>query len=300
MFSVIIPVYNKLPHLDRSVQSVLNQTYSNFELILVDDASTDGSREKLRTFSDERIKVYYRDHPGAGGYAARNLGIEKATYDWISFLDADDEWTPDYLLTVSEIIKEQKDAELISVGWEVKGGDMAITSTLSRLFDNKPGVFDFLLSDYLTCPALVWTSAVSIKKALLQNAGNFPANGPWKNGGDVDTWIRCLEQSKKNIRAKKILAFYYRDAVNRVTDYTKNKTDLFCAYDNLIRIYTATKNSKLKKAIKTFTNKNIYNIISRQKTVNLKLVSKMFLNGYSLSRVIKIILKKKRINARHL
>src|SRR5690606_15386486 len=112
MFSVIIPVYNKLPHLDRSVQSVLNQTYSNFELILVDDASTDGSREKLRTFSDERIKVYYRDHPGAGGYAARNLGIEKATYDWISFLDADDEWTPDYLLTVSEIIKEQKDAEL--------------------------------------------------------------------------------------------------------------------------------------------------------------------------------------------
>lgn len=292
MFSVVIPVYNKLPHLDRSVQSVLNQTYSNFELILIDDASTDGSREKLRTFSDERIKAYYRDRPGAGGYAARNLGIEKATYDWICFLDADDEWTPDYLLTVSEIIKEQKDAELISVGWEVKGGDTAISSTLSRQFDNKPGVFDFLLSDYLLCPVLVWTSAVSIKKALLQNAGNFPANGPWKNGGDVDTWIRCLEQSKKNIRAKKILAFYYRDAVNRVTDYAKNKTDLFCAYDNLMRIYKTTKNKKLRKAIRIFINKNIYNILSRHKTIKFKLVGKMFPSFYSLSRIIKILIKK--------
>lgn len=65
-FSVVIPVYNKLPHLERSIQSVLNQSHQNFELLLVDDASTDGSSEKLLEFKDERIRLLKRTTPGAG------------------------------------------------------------------------------------------------------------------------------------------------------------------------------------------------------------------------------------------
>src|SRR5699024_9409054 len=113
MFSVIIPVHNKLPHLERSIYSVLNQSFRNFELLLIDDASTDGSSEKLEEFNDPRIRMFKREKPGPGGYAARNLGIENAKYDWICFLDADDEWNLDYLMNIHDVITNNPDVELI-------------------------------------------------------------------------------------------------------------------------------------------------------------------------------------------
>src|SRR5690606_7754713 len=97
MFSVIIPVHNKAPHLNRSINSVLNQTFLEFELILINDASTDGSMKILESYSDPRIRLLERSTPGPGGYAARNLGIQTAKFKWISFLDADDAWEIDYL-----------------------------------------------------------------------------------------------------------------------------------------------------------------------------------------------------------
>ena len=90
-FSVIIPVGNKAPHLDRSINSVLNQSFKDFELILIDDATTDGSAAKLAGFTDYRIRLLKRSQPGPGGYAARNLGIKESRTNWIAFLDADDE-----------------------------------------------------------------------------------------------------------------------------------------------------------------------------------------------------------------
>src|SRR5690606_23125546 len=99
-FSVIMPVYNKAPHLRRSIKSVLAQSYTGFELIIINDASTDSSYDVLTSFNDPRIRLFNRDRPGPGGYAARNLGIEASSFEWISFLDADDEWEPDYLESV--------------------------------------------------------------------------------------------------------------------------------------------------------------------------------------------------------
>jgi len=78
-FSVVIPIYNKGPHIHRSISSVINQTFQNFELILVNDASTDNSLEEIQKFTDEHIRLFQRTQPGPGGYAARNLGIEKAS-----------------------------------------------------------------------------------------------------------------------------------------------------------------------------------------------------------------------------
>src|SRR5699024_5819196 len=114
MFSVIIPVHNKLPHLDRSIYSVLNQTYKNFELLLIDDASTDGSSEKIAEYDDSRIRRFRRNTPGPGGYAARNLGIQEAKYEWIAFLDADDEWKKEHLEEQAKIIIKDREVELIS------------------------------------------------------------------------------------------------------------------------------------------------------------------------------------------
>src|SRR5690606_5427160 len=133
MFSIIIPVHNKLPHLDRSIASVLNQSYSDFELILVDDASTDGSSEKLPEFKDQRIKLLYRDTPGPGGYAARNLGITEAANEWIVFLDADDIWEPHHLSDIKKAIVEFQNVEVIATKWETsRNGKRQVVKELTR------------------------------------------------------------------------------------------------------------------------------------------------------------------------
>ena len=117
MFTVIIPVHNKAKHLKRSLESVLSQTYSHFELIVVDDASTDESLNILQSYSDPRIRIFRRKTPGAGGYAARNLGIREAKFGWVAFLDADDEWDKARLGYLAELSRNFPDAKILSSGW---------------------------------------------------------------------------------------------------------------------------------------------------------------------------------------
>lgn len=119
MFSIIIPLYNKEKIILSTINSVLNQTFHNFELIIVDDGSTDNSSEKVKSLKDPRIKYYYKENGGVS--SARNYGIEKAQYDWIFFLDADDyvienalelfayyiERYPDYKLYIGDCAGQQ-------------------------------------------------------------------------------------------------------------------------------------------------------------------------------------------------
>lgn len=95
LVSVIIPVYNRKNTIERSVSSVLAQTYENIEIILVDDGSTDGTLDILEKLKEEKIQVYKQNHRGAN--AARNFGIKKAKGEFIAFQDSDDEWMPDKL-----------------------------------------------------------------------------------------------------------------------------------------------------------------------------------------------------------
>ena len=94
--SVIIPTYNRAKLIGRAIQSVLNQSYRDFEIIVVDDGSTDNTEEVVKSFNDERIK-YIRHRKNRGGSAARNTGIKVAKGEYIGFLDDDDEWLPEKL-----------------------------------------------------------------------------------------------------------------------------------------------------------------------------------------------------------
>lgn len=263
MFSVIIPVHNKLPHLDRSVYSVLNQTFEDFEILLIDDASTDGSEEKIKEYDDPRIRLFHRDTPGPGGYAARNLGIKKAKHDWICFLDADDEWNPKHLEEKHEVIEEHQDVEIISTKWvSSKNGE----KSLNKNFDKIRGKYkNFNLTDFLNFNSLIWTSAVTIKKELLLKSDLFP-DGKCKRGGDLDTWVRCLDKSSKNIFINKIFAIYHKDVVNKVTD-NKNKTVNLCGITTIENIRNKTDNKELHIAIDNYLSKHIYNIITRNKAI---------------------------------
>lgn len=114
--SVIIPTYNRAHLVSRAIQSVLNQTYQDFELIVVDDASRDNTEEVIKQFNDERIK-YFRHEKNKGGSTARNTGIKASRGRYITLLDDDDEWLPHHLEQSVEIMhKLKKDWGVVYTG----------------------------------------------------------------------------------------------------------------------------------------------------------------------------------------
>lgn len=105
LVSVIMPVYNRVDTIKRAVDSVLSQTYSNIELIVVDDGSTDNTLSIIQSYADDRIRVLCQEHGGAN--KARNYGIVNAKGDYIAFQDSDDEWLPDKLRIQIEQMETQ-------------------------------------------------------------------------------------------------------------------------------------------------------------------------------------------------
>lgn len=104
LISVIVPVYNVENYLDRCVSSILNQEEKNFEILLIDDGSTDGSGEKCDNWSrkDARIRVFHKKNGGVS--SARNIGLDNARGEWVAFIDADDEVSPQYLSIPEELL----------------------------------------------------------------------------------------------------------------------------------------------------------------------------------------------------
>lgn len=282
MFSVIMPVHNKLPHLERSINSVLNQTYESFELLLIDDASTDGSSNKIEEFQDSRIRKFRRDIPGSGGYAARNLGIENAKGEWLAFLDADDEWSIETLQSVFLQLGSNPQAEIISFDWEMRWEGVRD----ERICENYD---DFDLVDYLHRTDLMLTGTFVISKKLIDRVGGYPNAVECKRGGDVEAYIRWINESKKNCHFNQVLFFYYRNTVNRVTEIPNTH---FCAYCTLQEIYSKTKNHRLKQEIKIFINRFVYHMLARQvksgMAIDYKQISKMYISQYTLLKIVNL------------
>lgn len=125
-FSIIIPTYNRAPVLTRAIDSVCRQTYANWELIIIDDGSTDNTNTVVATFEDHRIIYHYQENSERS--AARNLGIEKSTGDWICFLDSDDEYLESYLSKLFNFINSKQ----IKEGLLTVGAFIEISETLNK------------------------------------------------------------------------------------------------------------------------------------------------------------------------
>ena len=106
--SVIITTYNRAHLVGKAIKSVLNQTFQDFELIVVDDGSTDNTEEVINSFNDTRIR-YIRHKINKGGNAARNTGLRNSKGEYIAFLDSDDEWLPEKLERQLEVFKKSQD-----------------------------------------------------------------------------------------------------------------------------------------------------------------------------------------------
>jgi len=123
MFSIVIPCYNREKFLTRSITSVLSQKFPIWKLVVVDDGSTDNTKEVVASFNDPRISYIYQEN--AERSAARNKGIAHSTGDWICFLDSDDEYQPDYLQELAKFIENQKPSPgLIATGLITQQGQI--------------------------------------------------------------------------------------------------------------------------------------------------------------------------------
>ena len=184
--SVVIPLYNKARHIRRAADSVLAQTHEEFELIVVDDGSTDGGGEVAREITDPRIRLITQENAGEG--AARNRGIKEAGYDLVAFLDADDEWLPCFLEAVMRLHTRHPDAGIYATAYRFcEGGRTWRPEFVDCVVSPQGG----LLEDYFRSglgPPPVWSSAVMIPKKILLEVGGFPVGV--RLGGDLHTWVR--------------------------------------------------------------------------------------------------------------
>ena len=132
MISIVTASYNYEQYISETIQSVLNQTYSDWEMIIVDDCSTDNSVEVIKSFNDKRIKLFVNEkNLGLKGTVKR--GIEEAKGDWVVFLESDDMITPDYLEKKIQIAQQYPDVNLIFNDCEFFGDEKRIELFSKRL-----------------------------------------------------------------------------------------------------------------------------------------------------------------------
>lgn len=206
--SVVLPVYNRENTVQRAVDSVLSQTYSDLELVIVDDCSSDGTVNYIKSLSDNRIKlVKHRENRGAS--AARNTGIEHSSGNFISFIDSDDEWNP---------TKVEKQLDVFrSHGPEV-GVVYCGTTNISKN-RSSPGVipssrgeifFKQLIRDRISP-----TSAVMVRQEYLSLVDGFDESLPARQ--DYDLWLRLSRICEFEL-VPEALVNVYIDGIDRISE----------------------------------------------------------------------------------
>jgi glycosyltransferase involved in cell wall biosynthesis len=169
-FSIVIPVFNKLHTIERCINSIIKQNHKDFEIIIIDDGSTDGGLDFIKnTFNDRRIRCFSQKNKGVS--SARNVGVSRSKYEYISFLDADDEWLPEYLETISFAIEKQPEAGMICCAGIFKNENSSKTSLRgAKKYENQ-----ILKIDYFENPhVFTHTSATTVKKSEFLLCMGFP------------------------------------------------------------------------------------------------------------------------------
>ncbi|WP_158501121.1 glycosyltransferase family 2 protein [Sphingopyxis sp. 113P3] len=183
---MVIPLYNKGSHIADTLDRVLAQSFADFEVIVVDDGSTDGGVEIARAFASARVRVI--EQANAGVSSARNRGIDGARGDYIALLDADDMWTPDHLEKLDALIESYPGRAIYSCAHAlIRNG----THHYKKQPDTEPFIADGpeFLEEYAKSFALVHSSTVCIPRLLFAKIGGFPVG--ITKGEDVYVWIRA-------------------------------------------------------------------------------------------------------------
>jgi len=208
--SIVIPLYNKEFSIARAIHSVLAQTHKEFELIVVNDGSTDNSLEEARKINDHRIKIVNQKNKGVS--AARNRGVEKATSDFVCLLDADDEWKPGFLKAMASLISNEPEASMYTCRFLTvcEQGSAFLGRTI---FDkNFSGEIENFFYAYTKSRSLINSSSVCLNKKYLKQMGGFPETV--NVGEDIFVWLQMASLAPV-MHTSEVLSIIHRDSENR-------------------------------------------------------------------------------------
>ena len=205
-FSVIIPLYNKEAYIEQTLGSVLAQTYPFFEVIIVDDGSSDASLQIVNGITDSRIRVISQVNSGVA--TARNRGVKEAKENYVAFMDADDFWAPNYLERIAFLISTCPDAGIFACRYVemMNGNRKAVSIDLETTFEYI-SYFSLYAKTFISP---VWTSATIVLRDIFLKNGGF--NTSLKMGEDIDLWVRiALKEPIAYLNEE--LAYYNNDQI---------------------------------------------------------------------------------------
>lgn len=240
MFSIVIPLFNKEKFIAETLHSVVLQSYHDYEVIIVNDSSTDNSLAIAQTFEvDKRFKVYTKLNGGVSD--ARNFGIEKAAGKYICFLDADDIWEKTYLQEVYRLICKYPDNDVFCLGYSFFNNVIENTYAkfnLRKYIKTDDTVIDFFRYSVLRKGSIALTSAVVISRSLIESKQLKFKTG-CSMGEDVDFWVRACA-SKDIVYCNKTLMFYRCSCEDSLTSWGISSISRSYAYWNWYSIMSSS------------------------------------------------------------
>ncbi len=262
-FSVVIPLYNKQNHIKETIESILNQTFQDFEIVVVNDGSKDESVQVVETIKDERIRLIHQENQGVS--VSRNRGIKEAKAKYIAFLDADDLWLSDFLQTIYEMIQKFPKAGLYATAYKKRkenGEEIGINiqALPSKEYEGYlPNYFESIVKgDNLVC-----SSATCIpKKIFEENDIWFPVGE--KYGEDQYVWAR-VAMKFAIAYSTKICSIYKIEAENNTIGAILEEKEAHKSFLMMIAFRDSIKDEKLlfyfdkyiEKLLKGFVYRNI-------------------------------------------
>lgn len=227
MISIIIPLYNKELYIEKTIASVLSQSFTDFELLVVDDGSKDGGAERVRNFKDPRIKLFTNENSGVSG--ARNFGIRNAGRDYVAFLDADDHWKNNYLESIVHLINTYPEAKVYATNFNIVSEKMVKNPATS-------GLNEGYIENYFKAAlkqTILHTSSVAATRSIFDEIGYF--NEDLTRGEDLDLWTR-MGRTYKIAYFPEACSNYLLETVNSSSKFVPHPNNSF-AY--LIDLKTA-------------------------------------------------------------
>lgn len=231
MFSVVIPLYNKELSITNTVQSVLDQTCQNFEIVIINDGSTDSSVKAVEAINDNRIRLIHQENQGVS--AARNRGIKEAKYEWIAFLDGDDLWHREHLEKYQHKININPSIKWVISGFTIYNGKERI----EKIFNDSGkiiNIFDSLLSGIV-----IHTSTVCVRANLFEQYNDLYFRVGLNNSEDREVWYKLACIDKSPFYLNESLSIYIVGVSGSLTSKNyNNMNDQFLEMENRVKAFT--------------------------------------------------------------